>query len=96
VSLSEYSELTPRDLLMIIDEYNEKLDREADNSLILAYSIASLQRAKKLPELSQLLDQQRQQRKTRRQTQTPEQMFAMVKRLQAQHERKEEIDHGRS
>lgn len=53
-------------------------DSQRDDSLVLAYTVASFMRAKKLPNLNSLLEERRKIRERKQKPQTPEEMFAKV------------------
>jgi len=87
VSVAEYGDLTPRELLLIVDEYNSRTQREREESLTMAYMAAYLQRAKRMPSLQKLLEDCKP--KQPQTLQTPEQILAAVKQLQAKLSREE-------
>ena len=99
VGVREYGDLTPRELMLIVEEYNDRLQRNREEALTTAYRAAYLQRVKRMPPLKRLLEDirpkmpQQPSLQTQKQ-QTPEQMFATVKRLQAKLS-KEERNRGR-
>jgi hypothetical protein len=78
VSLAEYNDMTPYELNIHIQAYNERLQREEKEGLTLAYLTAYWGRVKKMPDLKKILGQEQ---KTR--AQTPEQMLKTVQALNA-------------
>lgn len=72
--------------MLILDAYKERQQRQREDMLTQAWLIANWQRTKRLPPFNQVLEQSR-SKKTK--PQTPEQILAAVKRLQAQYEREE-------
>lgn len=77
MSLSEYDELTPHELNLHIQAYNEKLTRESKERITAAYLVAGWSRTKKLPDLKKILGEDR------RNEQTEKQMLNTVKMLNA-------------
>lgn len=57
ISISEYDEMTPYQLSLYIEEYNEKQKTEAKEKLILTYLNAAWVRTKRMPNLKRLLNQ---------------------------------------
>jgi len=86
VRVEEYNELTPHELMLILEAHNERLQHQREDMLTQAWLTASWQRARRMPPLRQVLEQSR-PRHTK--PQTPEQMLTVVKRLQAKYEREE-------
>ncbi|GJM84330.1 hypothetical protein HMSSN139_68260 [Paenibacillus sp. HMSSN-139] len=70
--------MTPYELNLHIQAYNERLQREEKEGLTIAYLTAYWGRVKKMPDLKKILGQER---KTR--AQTPEQMLRTVQALNA-------------
>lgn len=77
--IAEYNDLTPRELMMMLDGHNEQQQRHQENIVIQAYYTAAFQRPKKLPKLEKVLEGMRP--KTPRRPQTPEQMLATAMRF---------------
>lgn len=77
MSLSEYDELTPHELNLHIQAYNERLTRESKERITAAYLVAGWSRVKKLPDLKKILGEDR------RSEQTEKQMLNTVKMLNA-------------
>lgn len=71
--------MTPHELNLFIHSYNNKMQADSDERLILAYSTAFWQRVKKMPDLKKLLQKDKKKLKP----QTPEQMLEEVKKLNA-------------
>lgn len=87
--------MTPRELLLYVEEYNTRLKREyeekqrdKEDMLIYAYLNAAWERSKRMPDLKTVLKQMKPRESP--ETQTPEQMLAAVKRMQAIYDGKEE------
>lgn len=79
VSVSEYNDMTPRELMLIVEEYNHRQQSERNNLITNAYLSAIWQRAKKMPRLSEVLSKSTPKKPT--QPQTPEQMLQIAKML---------------
>ena len=86
VKVEEYNELTPHELMLILDAHNEHLQRQREDILTHAWLTASWQRTKRMPPLRQVLEQARPRHIK---PQTDDQMLAVIKRLQASFEREE-------
>lgn len=85
--------MTPRELMLQIEAYNESMAIQYRQMLTHAYLTAAWQRSKRMPPLKKVLDEV----KVRRQKpQTPEEMFAIVKSLNKQLSREGERDGGRT
>jgi hypothetical protein len=81
VTVKEYGELTPRELILIVEGYNELRQRKREDIITSSYYTAKLQRAQEIPSLKKLIEDSRPKKLTR---QTSEQMFDVVKLLQTQ------------
>lgn len=77
ISVSEYDDMTPYELNLHIDAYNDHMKFEQEERVHAAYLTALWGRVKKFPSWENVL-----KRKPTKQ-QTPEQMLAMVKALHA-------------
>jgi len=86
VSVAEFGELTPHELMLVLDAHNERLQHQREDMLTQAWLTASWQRARRMPALRQVLEQSR-PRHTK--PQTPEQILTVVKHLQAKYEMEE-------
>jgi hypothetical protein len=93
VTVQEYGDLTPRELMLILEAYNEKEQQKREESLTAAYMSAYFQRVKRMPSLKQVLEDSRPRRSV---PQTPDQMLAAVKMLQAQFGGEEGVGDGSS
>jgi len=80
--------MTPRELWLHIQEYNEKRRQELEFAIVHAYNTARFYRAKKLPSLKTVLEDMRKNQQPER-AQTPEEMLAFAKRFMANLEGKE-------
>lgn len=78
----ELERLTPSEFNLIMKEYKENKENETEDKLCVAITqahyTASFYRAKKIPKLKTILKKFKSKNKN---TQTPEQMFEMVKSL---------------
>lgn len=73
----EFWELTPKEFKIVLEVYADK-QRERYNDLIyVAWHVEAFQRQKKLPKLSELIKT----KKTKKQIQTDEDMFNVVKSI---------------
>lgn len=81
MSVAEFNELTPRELWLIVEAHNERLRLEQEAMLSHAYTTARLHRAQKLPSFKEILEAARSN--TRQVQQTPQQMLAAVKAMNA-------------
>lgn len=79
MSVSEYGELTPRELMLIVEAHNEKRQQERADMLTQAYLTAAWQRAKRMPKLEKVLESLKPKEPKR--AQTPEEMLAFAKRF---------------
>lgn len=70
--------MTPYELGLYIQDFNEQVKRDQEEKITLAYLGAYWQRVKKMPDLKKLLGQEK-----RSTEQTPNQMLAEVKKLNA-------------
>lgn len=77
VSINEFNEMTPKEFTLYIKVYNEKRKEKDKDNITNAYLGAAWQRAKKLPNLKRLFDQEQQPKKQM----TPEQMLKKVMEL---------------
>jgi len=88
--------LTPRELLLIVEEYTGKRQNDHERMLIYAYKTAEWFRVKRMPSLKDVLESAREKKAAAHEPQTPEQMFAVVKRMHHRLTREEEKKRGRS
>ncbi|WMT42851.1 hypothetical protein RE628_11505 [Paenibacillus sp. D2_2] len=77
LSISEYNEITPHELNLHIQAYNERMTYENKERLTAAYLTAGLARAKKMPDLKKILGEDKPD------MQTDEKMLQVVKQLNA-------------
>ena len=70
--------MTPHELNLHIQAYAERMKAESEERLILAYLTAYWQRVKRMPSLKSIL-----QKTEQKKTQTPEQMLAQIKAINA-------------
>lgn len=75
LSIMEYNELTPHELNLHIQAYNEQLRHQSKEGMMVAYLTAAWSRAKKMPSWEKIFGQEIDK------TQTPEQMLNAVKLL---------------
>lgn len=68
--------MTPYELRLYIQVHNERMQMEQEERLVLAYLTAYWGRVKKMPNIKQLLGQEKKSKK-----QTPEQMLEEIKRI---------------
>lgn len=78
MSISEYNEITPHELNLCIQAYNERMTIEGKERLTIAYLTAAWGRVKKMPDLKKILGEEK-----RKKLQTPEQMLKVVQQLNA-------------
>lgn len=71
--------MTPHELNLYIQDFNEKQIEKSEEKLILTYLGAAWQRAKKMPNLKQILGKELPKKKM-----TPKEMLAQVRKLNAQ------------
>lgn len=71
--------MTPRELMLIVEEYNHRLLQKREDMIIQAYFTAAWHRARRMPRLKKVLEDIRD--KTIPKAQTPEQMLQIVKKL---------------
>lgn len=77
ISRSEYEEMTPYELSLHIQVYNEKRIQEDKEKIVLVHLGEYLHRQKKLPSVKQLLGNDK------KKVMTEEEMFEQVKKLNA-------------
>lgn len=80
ISKNEYDEMTPSELNIHIEDYHKKEQLRVNEGIALAHLNAYLQRVKKMPQLSELLEKEKKQQKA---TMTDEEMFERIKALNA-------------
>lgn len=78
VAVTEYNELTPHELNLHIQIYNERMTLEGKERLTTAYLTAAWSRVKKLPDLKKILGEDKAKK-----NQTPEQMLKVIRQLNA-------------
>lgn len=76
IKISEYDEMTPHQLNLIIQVYDDKKKAEDEEKLTLTYLGAYWQRVKKMPSLKQLLGKEQP-----KETMTPEDILNKIKQL---------------
>lgn len=81
LSIDYYNEITPHELNLHIQAYNEQLQHERQQGLTLAYLTAYWGRVKKMPSLKSLLDDMDSSRSST--AKTDEQLLRMVRQLNA-------------
>lgn len=79
VSIAEYNDLTPRELFLILDGYNDRQKQHREDIVTQAHYTAAFQRQKKLAKLEKVLEDMRP--KAPKRPQTPEQMLAAAMRF---------------
>lgn len=77
LSLAEYNEITPYELNLYIQSYNERMSLEHKERLSAAYLTAYWGRVKKMPDLKKILGEDKPK------DQSAEQMLAVVRQLNA-------------
>ena len=87
VSVREFGELTPRELFLIVDNYNEQRQQLREDYMTQAYLTAHWQRAKRMPSLKKVLEDAKPKNL---EPQSDDQMFAAVKGIHAKLVREEE------
>lgn len=55
LSISEYNEITPHELNLHVQAYNERMEYEYKERLTMAYYTAGWSRVKRMPDLNKLL-----------------------------------------
>lgn len=71
--------MTPAELTYLIKAYNKRMKHEQEERITLTYLGAYWQRVKKMPKLTDVLGKQNEEKKK----QTPEQMLAQIKKINA-------------
>lgn len=79
ISFLEYEEMTPYELSLVVEIYNEKLEVEQDEKILLVWLGEYYHRTTKLPPLRKAIDELKGKKKTKRMT--DEEMLNTVKRL---------------
>jgi sulfur relay (sulfurtransferase) DsrC/TusE family protein len=74
VSIKGYDDMTPYQLSLIIDNYNELKKMESEDKLVLTYLGAYWQRVKKMPSIKEILKQPKKKM-------TAEEILAEVKKI---------------
>ena len=64
INISDFWEMTPRELCVYVDAYTERVKNEQDNMMIYAYMGAYLGRVKKMPQLKEFIDRKESKPKT--------------------------------
>lgn len=77
LSLAEYNEITPYELNLHIQFYNERMSLDNKERLTAAYMTAYWGRVKRMPDLKKILGEDQQK------NQSAEQMLAVVRKLNA-------------
>lgn len=77
LSITEYNDITPYELILYIQAYNERMSLDHKERITAAYLTAYWGRVKKMPELKKILGEDKPN------NQTPEQMLAVVRQLNA-------------
>lgn len=81
--------MTPRELILHVEEYNERIVRDRNERISQAYMTAYLQRVNKMPKLEKLLERNRPKKKKSNAPQTPEQQLQAAMRWHNQLTKKE-------
>lgn len=81
MSIDYYNEITPHELNLHIQAYNEQLQREEKQGLTLSYLTAYWGRVKKMPSLKSILNEMDSNRSHT--AKTDEQLLRMVRQLNA-------------
>lgn len=71
-------QITPGELSIMIDAYNQKRKNDQEEKIVIAYLGAYWQRVKKMPSLKEILGKEEKKKK-----QTADEMLAEIKRLNA-------------
>lgn len=79
LSISEYNEITPHELNLHVQAYNERMEYEHKERLTMAYLTAGWSRAKRMPDLNKLLGFSHQANDH----QTDEQLLKTIRQLNA-------------
>ncbi|WP_019534208.1 hypothetical protein [Paenibacillus ginsengihumi] len=79
MSVAEYNEITPHELMLAVEAYNDRRQQEREQMLTQAYLTAAWQRTRKLPKLKKVLEDSRPRAAAK--VQTPEQMLAITKMI---------------
>ncbi|WP_147433380.1 hypothetical protein [Paenibacillus ginsengarvi] len=74
--------MTPRELTLHVEAYNERRQIEREDIIRQAYYTAAWQRGKKMPKLEKVLESIRPKQEQR--PQTPEEMLAVAMRLHSE------------
>lgn len=81
VSISEFNEMTPYELNLIVEVESERINSDTDEKLILVWLSEYWHRQKKLPPLKKALEEIKGKDNLKM---TDDEMFEMVKKLNAQ------------
>lgn len=81
MSVLEFWKLTPFEFSLCVDSYCKRKKFEQDERITAAYMGAYFERVKKMPNLQELLDKEQQE--VKKKEQTPTDMLAEVKRINA-------------
>ena len=85
--------MTPYELMLAVEEYQDRMRIENEARIVQAYMTAALQRAKRMPSLKQvLLDVQSKQMKQ----QSPEEMLAVIIQMHKAMEKGGDRNRGRT
>lgn len=82
ISLKDWEWMTPRELFLYIQEFNERLKMQQELAIIQAYYTAAFYRARRLQNLETILRKFREMNKPQK-AQTPEEMLAFAKAYMA-------------
>ncbi|MBO9597846.1 MAG: hypothetical protein J7559_08535, partial [Cohnella sp.] len=81
--------MTPRELILHVEEYNERLIRDRNDRVSQAYMTAYLHRVKKMPKLEKLLERNRPKKSQSNAPQTPEEQLQAALHWNKQRMKKE-------
>ena len=80
MSIAEYGDITPRQLMIVVEEYNERRQQQREQALTPAYMAAYWQRVRRPPSLKKVLQDARPKVVK---PQSPEQMLAFAMQFNA-------------
>jgi len=71
--------MTPYELMLAVEEYQDRMRIEQETRIVQAYLTAAWQRSKRMPALKKALSEMRPKEQPRRQT--PEEMLAVMMQI---------------
>ena len=79
LSIRDYEYMTPYELMLAVEEYQDRMRIENEARIVQAYLTAVWQRSRRPPALKKVLSEMRPKEQPRQQT--PEEMLAVAMRL---------------